>query len=146
MNVRRRCQAVLGVAAVDGRADDGEVAVQIAATRQPRALGHLRQRGIDHHAVADVRTFHVVSDRDDFAGDIHARDVREGEARHREPAVALDHIEVVERGEHHPDDDVLRTGVGIGHVGVLEHLGPSGFSVQDRFHEWSPLDAATSAT
>ena len=44
---------------------------------------------------------------------------------------------MIERGGRDRDDHVLRAGLGIGDVGVLEHLGPARAVIQHCFHDAS---------
>ena len=56
------------------------------------------------------------------------------ETRHVEPAVALHHVESVERGGGHIDNHVSRSRLGVGHINVLQNFGSARFVVQHCFH------------
>ena len=76
IHVAGRGQAQLGVAAVLGGTDDGELAEQVALAGELRSVGHARQRRVDDDPIAHVDRHDIGADLDDGAGDIHARDVR----------------------------------------------------------------------
>ena len=127
-------QAQLGVATVDGAADHPELAVQVAPTGELRAVGHLGEGGVDDDSIAERDARDVGSDRDDLPGHIHSGDVREREAGQVVPAVALHHVEVVERGVGDAHHDVPPARFGIRHRLVAKDLGSARFGVAQCSH------------
>ena len=134
VHVRLRHEAQFRIATMRGGPQDAQLAVEVAAARMLRTRGHLRQRWIDHHTLADAHGADLRTDFGDDPGDVHAGDVGQREPVHQKPAVALHDIEVVQRRGAYANDDVARSGLGIVDVDVLQHLGSARTAVQQRLH------------
>lgn len=127
-------ETLLGIATVDGAADDAKVAKQVAATRELRVVSHTRERRVDDDAIADSDAHDLTAYRRNDPGHIHPCDVWVLEARHLEPPIALDNIEAIERGGCDIDDDVARTRLRIRPIGELQHLRSARFGIEHRLH------------
>src|SRR5437868_11875609 len=108
MDVRLGRETKFGVAAVDRRTDDEQFAVNIAPTGELGAGWYADQRGIDDDAITNREPLDLGADGLHRAREIHARNVREMKPRHREPAVALHDVEVVQRGGGDGNDHIFR--------------------------------------
>ena len=115
-------QAFFGVSAGNGAADDAEVAVEIAHTCQLRALGHLSQRCIDDHPVSWRYAGDLVTALYHRPEYIHAGNVRQLVARQREPTVAMNDVEVIDRRGRDLDHDITWARLRIGFLPVLQDL------------------------
>ena len=98
--------------------------------------------GVDDHARALPDPFDVGADGDDLAGDVHPGDVGERETGEQRRPLALEHVEAVERGRPHADDDVGRSGHRLRDVDDLEDLRPAEGAVQHGLHRDRPLPSA----
>ena len=105
---------VLGEAPGDVPADHPDAGAVPAVPGAAAGARPAAERRVDDHAVAGGVPAHLVADRLDVTGHVHAGDVREAEAGQERGAPALEDVEPVQRAGPYPDEHVMGTGDRVG--------------------------------
>ncbi len=116
------CCTQLGVAAVDGRADDAESSVSIVHAHKQRVAAHFGQGWVDDYPITHRDSRDLGARLHHFTGDVHASDVWQPVTGQSELAGALNQVEPVHAAGHDAHDHIRRTHAGIRHVLVPDHL------------------------
>jgi hypothetical protein len=80
--------------------------------------------GVDYHAIADAYVIHAVTQRDYISCSIRSRNVRQRQLESG-PAIPNPNINMVEGSCPQADQSLVRAGLGVGKISVLEDLGPT---------------------
>jgi hypothetical protein len=124
----------LGATAVDHVTKVGVIAAEVVVAGEAGGTFAAGDTGSEDDFLADADSVYFGADFGDFAGDIAAGDVREGNGNAGESA-ADPEVEVVQAASMDADEDVGGAEVRFVDVGVVEDAGVAVVVEEDGFHE-----------
>jgi hypothetical protein len=132
--VHFRATDVFGATAVDHVTKVGVIAAEVVVAGEAGGTFAAGDTGSEDDFLADADSVYFGADFGDFAGDIAAGDVREGNGNAGQSA-ADPEVEVVQAASMDADEDVGGAEVRFVDVGVVEDAGVAVVVEEDGFHE-----------
>src|SRR5438876_7508766 len=127
----------LAISAIDGITQHAELAAQILlAIHAFRAMSAEGHRG-EQYALSGLQVSDVFADLRDFARHVAAIDMRQLDAGQ---AFADPQVEMIQRTDAHPNQNLIFPQLRLGHVLVLEHFRTAKLVKSHSFHPSSPTN------
>ena len=111
--------------------DHADVRAHAVVTGKTGVAPAAVERGIDHHPITGGERGDARTSPGDVAGDVHPRDVGQGEMWKQRGPLTLQDVEPVQTGGPHGDEHLALSALGVGHVLHPDDIGGPVF-VMDR--------------